>query len=151
MYDSEGLIIYFFINGPGSQHDSQLSLRLYHILRTKIPDGFGLAADTAFSTAGTLAGKVFKPLKTDEIKKLADNPSVRVCDLIRFLKKHRAAVSVRQVAHMCAKCIQCVLCVCLAMWWVSLVMGCVHAHFFACMHLHVMYVLFSSSRIPLWL
>ena len=97
MYDSEGLLIYFYINGPGSVHDSQLSLRLYQILRTKVPAGFGLAADTAFSSAGELSGKIFKPLKTDEIKTMANDPAVRVSDLIRFLKKHRAAVSVRQV------------------------------------------------------
>lgn len=92
-----GTIIYYFLNAPGCEHDSALSVELYSLLLRRCEAGFGLAADSAFVATGDMEGKIFKPLRTDQLAKMAN--SVTVTQLATAIKKHRAAVSVRQVGQ----------------------------------------------------
>ena len=99
VFDSEGCIIWCCINAPGSWHDSAISMKLYTLLRTKVPEGKGICADSAFAASGDLATKIFKPLTEKQIAAAAHNEGIHWKTLINFLKKHRAAVSVRQAAE----------------------------------------------------
>ena len=99
VFDSEGCIIWCCLNNPGSWNDSAISMELYELLRTKVPEGFGICADSAFAASGDLATKVFKPLTESQIAGHAKNPGITVWSLVSFLRKHRAAVSVRQAAE----------------------------------------------------
>jgi hypothetical protein len=99
VYDSFGTIMYAMLNAPGSEHDSTLARRMYDLLRHNTPKGFGLAADAAFSTRGDLADKIWKPLTTTQLRNASENETVSVRKLVALLKKHRAAVSVRQGAE----------------------------------------------------
>ena len=102
VFDSEGCIIWYRINSPGSWHDSSQCMGLYDLLRTKVPAGFGIAADSAFRGTGNLSTKVFKPLTETQLQAKA-NSSISVSELIKILRKHRAAVSVRQVLPLRAR------------------------------------------------
>jgi len=64
-----------------------------------VPAGFGICADAAFTASGDLATKIFKPLTERQIGAAANNATITLKALIRFIKKHRAAVSVRQAAE----------------------------------------------------
>jgi len=99
VYDSFGTIIYALLNAPGSQHDSTLAAGLYDLLRSKTSKGFALAADAAFCSKGELKDKVWKPLTTTQLRRASDDDSISVRKLVAMLKKHRAAVSVRQGAN----------------------------------------------------
>ena len=99
VYDSFGLIIYAYLNAPGTQHDSTLACGLYHLLRKRTPAPFGLAADTAFSASGDLASKIWKPLTDGQLKSASNDESISVKKLCAMIKKHRAAVSIRQGAE----------------------------------------------------
>ena len=99
VFDSEGCIIWCCTNAPGSWHDSAISTQLYCLLRECVPAGFGICADAAFTASGDLATKIFKPLTERQIGAAANNATITLKALIRFIKKHRAAVSVRQAAE----------------------------------------------------
>ena len=55
----DGLIIYQQVNCPGVMHDSTIASDAYYQLDVKIPDGYAILADSAFSFLG---GKILKPL-----------------------------------------------------------------------------------------
>ena len=94
-----GEIIYCFLNAPGCQHDSTLAQELYHLLLSRTPPGFALAADTAFSASGEMKTRIIKPLSSSQLKRKADDKSVSVKKLAAIIKKHRACVSIRQGAE----------------------------------------------------
>ena len=94
-----GEIIYCFLNAPGCQHDSTLAQELYHLLLSRTPPGFALAADTAFSASGEMKTRIIKPLSSSQLKRKADDKSVSVKKLACIIKKHRACVSIRQGAE----------------------------------------------------
>ena len=98
VFDADGCIDWARLNCPGSWHDSKIADGLYDVLRYKVPQGFGIAADTAFSNSGDLKTKVFKPLKENQLTAKV-NSGLSVKALIKILRAHRAAVSVRQAAE----------------------------------------------------
>ena len=90
LFDPEGLIVHYFVNGAGSQHDSALSVNLYALLE-QLPEGFCVAADAAFKSSGSLQGKVMKPLRQDQLAKLAGE-CVTVTQIVAQIKKHRCSL-----------------------------------------------------------
>jgi hypothetical protein len=91
----DGTIIWCTINFPGSWADGELAKRLYSLLET-VPPGFFIAADCAFNRAD-MAGKIIRPLKSDELTRYADSVSVRA--FVAHVKRHRLALSIRQGAE----------------------------------------------------
>ena len=61
----------------------------------KVPRGYGIVSDSAFKGSGDLATKVFKPLTESQFTAKL-NQGVSLGKLVRMLRAHRAAVSVRQ-------------------------------------------------------
>ena len=60
----QGEIIGARTNCPGSWHDSHIAARIYEKLELETPEGFCLAADSAFPQGGRrLAGKILVPLQ----------------------------------------------------------------------------------------
>jgi hypothetical protein len=63
-----GVIISAVINSPGSWHVAHVARPIINILRTKVPEGYFLVADTAFPRGpDSIAGKVSAPLSGDRV------------------------------------------------------------------------------------
>jgi hypothetical protein len=92
------------LNFPGSWSDGELARQLYRLLKT-VPDGFSIAADSAFCRAD-MAGQILRPLKNDEIERYSRSLSVQ--RFIATIKRHRLALSIRQSAEWGMRSIQCV-------------------------------------------
>jgi hypothetical protein len=70
------------INSPGSWHDAHIARPIFNILRTKVPDGYFLVADTAFPRGpDSIAGKICAPLKSGD--RLPGDP-VQCQDLLAY-------------------------------------------------------------------
>jgi len=62
-----GVIISAVLNCPGSWHDAHVARPIFEQLRTKIPDGFYLVADTAFPRGtASIEGKIRAPIKSGQ-------------------------------------------------------------------------------------
>ena len=95
VFNPKGEIIHCHLNAPGSWHNSSLSEELYDLLDHRVPDGYVLVADTAF----TGSPKLLKPLRQDQIASLSASKHISVRELCQEIKRHRVAVSVRQAAE----------------------------------------------------
>jgi len=59
-----GVIISAVVNAPGSWHDAHVACPIFEQLRTSVPEGYFLVADSAFPKGGaSIAGKIKAPLK----------------------------------------------------------------------------------------
>ncbi|GLB44058.1 putative DDE superfamily endonuclease [Lyophyllum shimeji] len=66
-FSPEGVVIAAVLNCPGSWHDSHVSCPIFEKLRTQVPEGFYLIADTGFPRGtASIAGKIRAPLKGGE-------------------------------------------------------------------------------------
>lgn len=62
-----GVIISAVLNAPGSWHDSHVAQPIFEQLRSHVPDGYYLVADTAFPRgAHSILGKIKAPLKAGQ-------------------------------------------------------------------------------------
>ncbi|KZT60965.1 hypothetical protein CALCODRAFT_428579 [Calocera cornea HHB12733] len=65
VFSASGELIHAAINAPGSWHDARVASKVYEQLEIKTPEGFYLAADTAFPhNRRTLKSKIRTPLKS---------------------------------------------------------------------------------------
>jgi hypothetical protein len=78
------------LNWPGSWSDTALARHLYKLLK-ELPEGFSIAADSAFTPAD-MASLIIRPLKSDEMVRQSSTVSVKQ------FKHHRLALSIRQTA-----------------------------------------------------
>ncbi|KAL0946034.1 hypothetical protein HGRIS_012309 [Hohenbuehelia grisea] len=63
-FSPKGTIIAAVLNAPGSWHDSHVAQPIYNKLRTNVPDGYFLMADSAFPRGPkSIKGKIRAPLK----------------------------------------------------------------------------------------
>ena len=93
-----GKIIFAFINAPGSWHDSRIARELYQKLLHKTPDGFFLAADTAFPrTNMSIDGKIRAAPKKNEVNRIHANLTEH--GLQEFNTFNRQLLSFRQAAE----------------------------------------------------
>jgi hypothetical protein len=65
--EADGTIVWCTLNFPGSWADGELAKRLYSLLEG-LPAGFAIAADCAFNRSD-MAGRIIRPLKTDELSR----------------------------------------------------------------------------------
>ncbi|EJU04494.1 hypothetical protein DACRYDRAFT_87671 [Dacryopinax primogenitus] len=66
-------LIHAVINAPGSWHDARVSSAIYEQLKTNTPEGFFLAADTAFPhNRSSLRTKIMTPLKSGSCTTMAN-------------------------------------------------------------------------------
>ncbi|KZT05182.1 uncharacterized protein LAESUDRAFT_737564 [Laetiporus sulphureus 93-53] len=64
-FASNGEIIHYTFNAPGSWHDSCIAHRLYEKLLTKTPPDYYLACDTAFPRSSSIDNRIKVPLKSN--------------------------------------------------------------------------------------
>ncbi|KAJ8094153.1 hypothetical protein PM082_023361 [Marasmius tenuissimus] len=82
------------LNAPRSWHDSHVARPIFKRLRTRVPDGYYLVADTAFPQGtASISGKIRAPLKDGNL--VPNNPQERT-EVLNF---NRQLLSYRQTAE----------------------------------------------------
>ncbi|KAE9383641.1 hypothetical protein BT96DRAFT_1027124 [Gymnopus androsaceus JB14] len=94
VFSPQGLIIDASLNAPGSWHDAHVSRRIFERLRTRVPEGYYLIADTAFPRGDdSISGKIRAPVKAGEC--IPANPTEQE----QFMAFNRQLLSFRQTAE----------------------------------------------------
>ena len=89
------------LNAPGSWHDAQVARPIYQQLRSSVPDGFYLVADSAFPKGNqSVAGKIQVPLKSGQ--RISRDPTEQEY----ILTINRQLLSYRQTAEWGMRIIQ---------------------------------------------
>ena len=88
VFSSKGEIVFAVYNTPGSVHDSMAARTVYDMLRYDTPDGYFIAADSAFPTNGDMRNRIKKPINSVSVPPV---PQSEVDAIIKYDKQLTAA------------------------------------------------------------